>query len=523
MARVALPDEAQLAQLNDWEDVRTFSGLSQDVWASIARELGDEGLADVGIIAGLLDADLAEAARASELKGAAKARLNLAVNMARLKANLPTSDLFGPGGVPVRGPPGDSGGVAPHGRGSGPEVREPPPVVHVLKVKDYYDQASRLTVQPLAPARIGKMRRRLQATTVLSVPDGVRYTDDQMSVLGRLIDAGYPMLAFDMGVWGPHDGRRQRAAALSAHVQNASGEWITKEFKGPADLEAWTEAWKFAAAGFLMGDVVDRAVAEGYEGFFTSMVKNYPGPDAWAVCAQAEWTFRFEFAADEVQRQQEFHDTNPDASLYEPGRPWNSVLLAGVRGIDALQFWEQRLKEPARRLLYSSAGASGSAFWVEAQAAAYHPVTGADLGAVGRSLDDRKGGGGGGGGGGGTGRRARKRAAETPRASGDGVQPSRPKLPTPLVRGRGKGGAEPDPNLKRPDGRYYMDSNGLELCYAWNRSPSGCSDSLGCRAAQKRVHACEWCREPHRAAKCPEHPGWTPPSPPTPGGGGGRR
>ncbi|CAK0839052.1 unnamed protein product [Prorocentrum cordatum] len=488
MATLALPD----GMLNDWPDVLGYCELDPAVWAQIAQEMGDSTLQNLSIIATLQGADLAEAAQECKLKGIAKTKLNIAVNIARLKVGVATADIFSQVGVhaPARvASPVDARGA--------PAVAAPAPVVNVLKVKDYYDQASRLTVLPLEETRIAEMRKRLQATTVLSVPVRVWYTDDQVSVLGCLADACYPMLAFDMGVWGPQDGRRQRAAALSAHVQNSAGEWITKEIKGPPNLGAWIEAWDFASAGFLMGDVMDRAVAEGYRDFFTRMVRNYPGAETWAVCADAEWTFRFEFAADELERQRQFHGTSPDIALYEPARRWNSVLVAGVRGIDAMRFWEEHLKEPARRLLYSRANAGGSASWADARASVYHRVAGASpcagapaggAGGPGPPLDSGAGGG----------RRSKKRAAEAARAATDGGQPTRTRLPQPLVRGRGRDGEAPDPNAKRADGRFYMDVNGLEWCYAWNRSATGCSDGAACRAAQKRVHACEWCRGTHR-------------------------
>ena len=64
-----------------------------------------------------------------------------------------------------------------------------------------------------------------------------------------------------------------------------------------------------------------------------------------------------------------------------------------------------------------------------------------------------------------------------------------------------------DPQTK--DGRYLKSWNGKqEICFTWNRKPDGC-DSKGC--PQKRAHVCEWCRKPHRAISCPEHPNWKPP------------
>eukprot|EP00972_Heterocapsa_arctica_P083660 12328508-Heterocapsa_arctica.AAC.1 len=64
------------------------------------------------------------------------------------------------------------------------------------------------------------------------------------------------------------------------------------------------------------------------------MASNYP--NAWWVCCMAEWEFRYEFAAEEMARQREFCSQSPALSRFDPTRPWNSVLLAGVKGVDAM-------------------------------------------------------------------------------------------------------------------------------------------------------------------------------------------
>eukprot|EP00959_Pyramimonas_sp_CCMP1952_P236854 4950081-Pyramimonas_sp.AAC.1 len=99
------------------------------------------------------------------------------------------------------------------------------------------------------------------------------------------------LLAYDAGVWGPYDGRRQRAVALTAHHTNAKGEWFPRELLGPATLEDWIASWEFAASGYQAVDAIDKAVAEGYRDFFTALARNYGG--AWAICAEADWMLRF--------------------------------------------------------------------------------------------------------------------------------------------------------------------------------------------------------------------------------------
>ena len=63
---------------------------------------------------------------------------------------------------------------------------------------------------------------------------------------------------------------------------------------------------------------------------------------------------------------------NPLLSQFDGYRPWNSVLLAGLRGVDALQFWEDNLKEPARMWMRSPRSVTHPS-WVNRQQNLYVP------------------------------------------------------------------------------------------------------------------------------------------------------
>ena len=62
---------------------------------------------------------------------------------------------------------------------------------------------------------------------------------------------------------------------------------------------------------------------------------------------------------------------------------------------------------------------------------------------------------------------------------------------------------------KRMDGGYRFSVEGLEICYAWNRSQEGCG--AACSNVPPRAHVCELCRDPHKAIRCTVHPNWSPP------------
>ena len=64
-------------------------------------------------------------------------------------------------------------------------------------------------------------------------------------------------------------------------------------------------------------------------------------------------------------------------------------------------------------------------------------------------------------------------------------------------------------NAKLPDGRFARDTDGVNLCWEFNRKANGCASPY----PNKRSHRCEWCRDLHRAigAECSVKPrGWQP-------------
>lgn len=232
---------------------------------------------------------------------------------------------------------------------------------------------------------------------------------------------------------------------------------------------------------------MERGIADAYAEHFKMMASNYP--NAWWVCCMAEWEFRYEFAVEERARQREFHSLSPTLSRYDPERPWNSVLLAGIKGVDAMQFWENSLKEKARNW-QATHRAQTHPSWCNRQANLYSPLGAANTFSGGQPPASTPPG---------MGRRALKRKAAAEAASSTGR--SQPGKPGPKAQAS-------DAGQRRPDGRYLKAENQVELCYAWGRSADGCATE--CLARPPRVHACEWCRGSHRSIDCPVHPNWKP-------------
>ncbi|MDP6955271.1 MAG: hypothetical protein QF599_04785, partial [Planctomycetota bacterium] len=263
---------------------------------------------------------------------------------------------------------------------------------------------------------------------------------------------------------------------------------------GAQCLEDWLEGWAFATTGFVMGAVVERGVADAYRDHFRNMCENYP--KAWWIACQAEWEFRFEFVTEELRRQRDFHAASPGLSGFNPDMPFNSVLLAGTRGLEAVQFWEDRLKEKARNW-QTTAHARSHPSWIHRQAALYSPANG---------------------GGGSHGHRA----GSAPRAPVDNPQVGAGLGRRALKRKLRESAAQRPPphaerserwatwvNEKHPDGRWRRLEDGSDFCFAYGRQAGGCSTI--CSSVPQRSHACEWCRGQHRTIDCPTRPGWQPP------------
>ena len=362
------------ATLTDLDKVLEWVKLSPDTFKQVATKVGDENLKDFFIIVAIAPGEWRDAM--GDLSGVERAQVNLAVNFIRHAQGIEVVDLVGP---PLPAGPAPSTGtlaapVAAKEPGAQPAL--PDGVAkNAIKVSHVFDQGCRLEVLPIDPQEVTSMRARWQSPTGLKPSKHLNPSDNQLSVLKRLRDVDHSMLAFDMGVWGPYGARRERHFMLTMHHLNAAGAYQAKEVPGAQTLDDWLQGWAFATTGFVMGDIVERGVADAYAENFKKMANNYP--NAWWVCCMAEWEFRYEFAVEEVARQRQFFEQNPTLSRYDPKMPWNSVLLAGVKGMDAMQFWEDTLKEKARNWM-TTQRANTHPSWCSRQASLYSPPADGD-------------------------------------------------------------------------------------------------------------------------------------------------
>ena len=462
-----------LTEALDW------SKLKLEQWKVVAAELGDESVDDLPTIAAIGNDDWMELLQATRSNAIVKARVNLFVNAIRKAVGMDISDLVAPKPQATVAATQQQVVVNAHV----PANEDP----RALPVRHYFDQGCKLIVQTVAADELKVMRDRWTLRNSLEPGTAVNPSDNQLSVLKRLADLDHNLLAFDMGVWGPYSTRRERQQMLTVHHQNAAGAWVAKEVPGAHCLDDWLEAWAFATTGFVMGEIVTVGVADAYRDNFKKLCDSYP--TSWWICCQAEWEFRFEFAVDELRRQKDFHAAAPTVSAFDPAQPWNSVLLAGTRGIESMSFWEDRLKEKARNWV-SSGRSQVDPSWIRRQSDMFLAN-------------------------GGGGRQVWLQGEPKP-------QPNAAANPNGSGKGAGRRGAKRLRNEAAPtkgeewkdakgaDGRYRYAKNGADFCYSWGRNANGCGPD-GTPCPDGRAHSCEWCRDGHKSIACPVHPHWVPP------------
>ena len=59
--------------------------------------------------------------------------------------------------------------------------------------------------------------------------------------------------------------------------------------------------------------------------------------------------WRNEEAPRALRRLKAFHAKHPTFSAYDPAHPWQAVMASACRGVEAMEFWQARLRNQAQR------------------------------------------------------------------------------------------------------------------------------------------------------------------------------
>ena len=325
--------------------------------------------------------------------------------------------------------------------------------LHKIKWSTVLDQVSDAEVQMLSHEVILDKRSNYRIITGGDPLEQCNFTDAQLSALSQRVAGGGVPYA-DFAVWGPNGSRIEKGMKFRSSFLDTGGEWKSIEVPGPSSFGVWEECWSVFEVACIADEVATQATLAMYAAEFKSRVRDY-GAGCWQLCVEAAVIARSEH---ERARQLAAHRAKPEGSPYDPDRPWESVIRAVAldRG-----FWDRQLEKPALRR--------------ELQGAPPVPAFQAE--------------------------------GEWENPSKRGGPPPANGPPRKKRKGDGKGKKE----QRRKDGRYYRGRNGMELWFTWGRSESGCGEPC----SNNRMHACEWCRQPHRSIRCPQHFNWKPENPPS--------
>ena len=297
------------------------------MWAQFAKQLGDEMLDNVSLLAALQPSDIKEAVEATQGTPIARTKLRLVYAVARVMFELDPVDV----GTPVVPSQPAESKAAKSSRSDGLSLK--------VKVSSILDQSSDREVERGTREDLNALRSRFRSLEGEDPMKAEDVTDDQLSVLAAITKAGVTPYA-DFGVWKPFGQRAAKNLKFTSHFLDHTGAWRCKEIPGPDSFASWEACWRVFRTAAIMCDIAAPAVLDRYAAKFRERVDRFS--DAWYLCVLADTRCRSELWESEFRRQSQFHDTNPELSAFVPSRPWNSVIRASANDRD---FWKEELED----------------------------------------------------------------------------------------------------------------------------------------------------------------------------------
>jgi len=184
-----------------------------------------------------------------------------------------------------------------------PSGQAPSGQVLQIKLAKVILQANSTTVSVLDKKQLDTFRKRY--TTQMGDPPqpDVEVTDTQLSAYACLLELGLPP-AVDFGVWGPHGARLERDMYFKDQYLTPSGEWRSRELRGPDCLEAWESCYDVFKTAALMHGTAMAATLDTYAANFKRRVRKCHW--CWHLALQADWRCRSECWVEERRRQEAF-------------------------------------------------------------------------------------------------------------------------------------------------------------------------------------------------------------------------
>ena len=242
-----------------------------------------------------------------------------------------------------------------------------------------------------------------------------------------------------------------------------------KEIVGPTTFGEWERSWRvFSFAMELLG-AATRTRLDKYKNMMTTLNRDYP--QMWWAIAMADIKMRRTHLERIRRRLTSEHHEFTEAGLksdFDPTMPWDACFREAARDRD---FWNQEVEKKVVQFATHQRSKDdlvdpGFGTLKFAQ----QPGGAAPSGATERTTTKK--------------RRANEHKGQAPGKRANKAHPQQT-----YNKGKGKGGKGKD-NDRKVDGKYVVDTNGRQICWAWNRERDGCQQVC----PQKRAHVCEVCR-----------------------------
>jgi len=245
------------------------------------------------------------------------------------------------------------------------------------------------------------------------------------------------------------------------------GQLEYRQLNGPPSFGAWRKCWRVFRTAMVLLRGSRAGALDAYEERIRTFADVYP--DNWGTIARADDTLRSE-GWERVRRDiQDKMSRGVYQGIWNASRPWEAVIRDSAGDTP---YWQEDLRDIAgaprpQPLRQPEAPAA----WAQdgRTAGGRDPASAPDRGRTRKSARDKK---------------DERRAA--------------------AFRGT-SGPARSDGRTEKRQSRY----EGKDICFAWNRSATGCKEGDEC--PNGRAHVCEWCLAKHRAVDpaCTKKPeGW---------------
>jgi hypothetical protein len=206
-------------------------------------------------------------------------------------------------------------------------VQVEPEVRLKLKLSQFLDQCVEESAPMLAPDEVLKLRQNHVNTTGGPPPAEERPTTEQLSCLKYKLQLGRSPFA-DFAVFGPYGNRMAKLRKFVAHMF-IEGELVTKQIRGPANLESWLASWRVFRAAMLMLAEASPAALDLYERGIRNLVTVH-GEAFWATILIADETVRSEQW--EILRENADGEGRRETDMVYAKRPWNTLIAMSTFG-----------------------------------------------------------------------------------------------------------------------------------------------------------------------------------------------